>query len=195
MTKTSLASKFPKLPISPKQPVYRKRAKKATTTAPAAQPAPASPQPHNVRLSLPDALDAAYDADGNPKPKLLGFQKGDPRIWRGGRPSPEGVGFSAWRAFAREFGDQPAYRRDGTAIIWMGKHLTFIENILLTWCLDNRLMGLFTDVAYGKVPQTIDIDTSTPTVIHVSLVAAQPAIEAAADGNPAQIVDGHVKVE
>jgi len=187
MAKNSLATKFPKLP------------QKATTTAPATDPPPARrvrPPYAGGRLSLPAALDAAYDADGNPKPLHPGFQPGDPRIFRGGRPTPESVGFSAWRAFARDFGDQPAYNRKGEAIIWMGKHLTFIENILLTWCLDNRLMGLFTDVAYGRVPQTVDIDVDNTTVIHVTLGSAQqPALEGAADGDPTQIIDGQVKAE
>lgn len=173
--------------------VTTKTAKKGSTTVSAAQPSPASPAKRlpaaDTRLSLTAALDAAFGADGNPKPLHPGFQKGDPRIWHGGRPNAESKGFSAWRAFTREFGEQLAYNRKGEPIIWMGKHLTFIENILLTWCLDNRLMGLFTDVAYGKVPQTVDIDSNQPTIIHVTLGAPQPPADDDRNPDPPQIVD------
>jgi len=127
-------------------------------------------------------------AGGLQPPKKPGqFQKGgDPRLWQKGRPA--GTGFSAWRAYAREFGERPAYNRKGEAIMHMGRHLTFMENILLTWCLDPRLHQLMTDIAYGKVPQTIDLDLSTPTTIHVTLgVGPQPPqLDAASD---ADVVD------
>jgi hypothetical protein len=95
----------------------------------------------------------------NSVPKQLKpFVKGDPRINRLGRPKS----FDALRELARQIADEPVMQ-DGKRKVVNGHAVTVAEAILRTWAgsKDARLQQAFIEIAYGKVPDKLEISTGT----------------------------------
>ena len=88
------------------------------------------------------------------------FTKGDPRINRKGRPKS----FDALRILARAIADEKIISKDGTVA------MTRVELILREWASskDPRKQQSFMDIAYGKVPQGVDINAGGEMVISVT---------------------------
>lgn len=89
------------------------------------------------------------NATANLKP----FTKGDPRIWRGGRPKT----FTALQELAQQVAHETAkMRKDGVDIpvVVDGHSVTVAEMILRQWAQSKNpaLQMRFIEVAYGKVP-------------------------------------------
>lgn len=85
-----------------------------------------------------------------------GFHKGDPRINRKGRPKS----FDKLRSLTLDMLTQPAYDLDERPVIIDGKHATNIE-VIVYQCIrsrDWRRLQYILEVAYGKTPDTLDID-------------------------------------
>jgi hypothetical protein len=98
----------------------------------------------------------AINSDGNGGGKKKSgrpFVKGDPRINRKGRPKS----FDQFRALALQIGSEAATTPDGKPILWNGKPITWSEYVLRTWLTDKRFIEKFTEVAFGKVPQAVDV--------------------------------------
>jgi hypothetical protein len=90
-------------------------------------------------------------ANSNTVPKQLKpFTKGDPRINRKGRPKT----FDALRELAQMI----AHERSGV-VIKDGHELTVAEAIIRQWAQSKNpiLQQKFIEIAYGKVPQQIDL--------------------------------------
>lgn len=80
------------------------------------------------------------------------FTKGDPRINRKGRPKS----FDALRELARMVADEKIVSADGRVA------MTRVELILREWAAskDPRKQTAFMEIAYGKVPQGVDLNAS-----------------------------------
>jgi hypothetical protein len=86
--------------------------------------------------------------------KATQFAKGyDPRRNLKGRPKS----FDQLRALAQDIAEQIATKADGTPLKWNGQEITFAEFVLLSWVTDKKYLEKFVDVAYGKVPQAVDV--------------------------------------
>jgi hypothetical protein len=83
------------------------------------------------------------------------FVKGDPRINRKGRPKT----FDKFRALAISIATEQATDKNGNPILWNGKPVTNAELMLRMWLTDKKLQKDFAEVAFGKVPQNIDLTT------------------------------------
>lgn len=83
-----------------------------------------------------------------------GFQKGDPRINRKGRPKS----FDALRALAQQIADEVAHTADGAPVVINGRKVTNAELVIRKWMSskDARLQMHVMEVAFGKVPQPIE---------------------------------------
>ena len=92
---------------------------------------------------------------GDP-PEGKPFKKGDPRINRNGRPKS----FNGLRELARTIADEKAKSGNNTLVI-DGHSITVVEAILRSWAMgkDKRKQQAFIEIAYGKVPQAVDITT------------------------------------
>lgn len=84
-----------------------------------------------------------------------GFRKGDPRINRKGRPRA----FDALRALAQMISHEPVIVGD--------RKMTVVEVILRQWAQSRnpKLQQLFIEVAYGKVPDRIEMTGDYSLVI------------------------------
>ena len=84
-----------------------------------------------------------------------GFVKGDPRINRKGRPKS----FDALRELAQQIGHEPVAVGD--------KRITVTEAILRQWAQSKnpQLQRAFIEIAYGKVPDKLDINSAGELVI------------------------------
>lgn len=81
------------------------------------------------------------------------FTKGDPRINRKGRPKT----FDTLRTLAQDIAHEEA-QASGKPVVINGKKVTVTEAILRQWAMSKnpKLQQLFMEVAYGKVPDTVE---------------------------------------
>jgi hypothetical protein len=82
-----------------------------------------------------------------------GFKKGDPRINRKGRPKS----FDALRTLAQQIAHEEAIAKSGDPIVINGHIVTVSEMILRSWARDAKLQAHFIEVAYGKVPDKVEL--------------------------------------
>lgn len=95
------------------------------------------------------------DQKKNPADNLKPFVKGDPRINRNGRPRK----FEQLRKMAVSIAHEPAKDSNGKDIIIDGHIATNAEMIMRTMMKDKKYMREFLEIAYGKVPDQVDVTT------------------------------------
>ena len=93
----------------------------------------------------------------NPQ-NLKPFTKGDPRIWKGGRPKT----FTALQELAQQIAHETAkMRKDGidVPVVVDGHTVTVAEMILRQWAQSKnpQLQMRFVEVAFGKVPDKVEV--------------------------------------
>lgn len=83
-----------------------------------------------------------------------GFVKGDPRIWKGGRPKS----FDAVRELAQAIAHETA-KAGGATVTVDGHSVTVVEMILRQWAQSKnpQLQRAFIEIAYGKVPNVTQL--------------------------------------
>ena len=81
------------------------------------------------------------------------FVKGDPRINRNGRPKS----FDALRKLAQQLSHEVAIDRDGNELIRNGHKVTIAELVLFQMAADKKQRREFLEVAFGKVPQELNL--------------------------------------
>jgi hypothetical protein len=99
--------------------------------------------------------------NSNTVPKqLTPFVKGDPRINRKGRPKS----FDALRELAQQIAHEEAQSRDAQTgelvpVVINGRKVTTAELVLRKWfqSKDGRLQVHAMEVAFGKVPQPVEV--------------------------------------
>jgi hypothetical protein len=98
-------------------------------------------------------MDASNTARQQPEGKP--FVKGDPRINRKGRPKS----FDALRELAQQIAHEVAKTKDGQPVVIAGRTVTNAELVLRRWIAspDARLQMHVMEVAFGKVPQTLEV--------------------------------------
>ena len=101
------------------------------------------------------------------QPPGIPFTKGDPRIWKHGRPKS----FDALRSLAREIAHETA-RAGGNMVTSEGHAATVNEVILRQWAQskDPRLQQKFIEVAYGKTPDIVEVSGKDGGAIPVHVV-------------------------
>ena len=94
----------------------------------------------------------------NPSPATR-FKKGDPRIWRGGRPKS----FDALRELAQ------AIAREKTPLVVSGHAVSVSEAILRQWAQSKnpQLQRAFIEVAFGKAPDNLEINSKSELILRV----------------------------
>lgn len=100
--------------------------------------------------------DESSNTGKNRKPGT--FAKGDPRINRNGRPKS----FDQLRALAQEIAHEVARAKDKRTgeeqeVIINGKRATVAEMILRQMATDPKRQQQFIEVAFGKVPQPVEM--------------------------------------
>ena len=111
-----------------------------------------------------------------------GFVKGDPRINRKGRPRT----FDQLRRLAISILSEPAKGADGQPIVIDGHIATNVEIILRTAMRSPRFAQLLLEVAYGKVPDRVEVSGRDGAPIEVrayDYYAAAAAIAARPNGD------------
>jgi len=114
-----------------------------------------------------------------------GFVKGDPRINRKGRPRT----FDQLRKLAISILSEPAKGADGQPIVIDGHIATNVEIILRTAMRSPRFAQLLLEVAYGKVPDRVEVSGRDGAPIEVrayDYYAAAAAIAARPDGDSSE---------
>ena len=103
----------------------------------------------------------------NATDNLKPFVKGDPRINRRGRPKS----FDALRALAQEIAHEEALSA-GQPIIINGHKVTATEAILRQWATSKnpQLQRAFLEIAYGKVPDNLDITTRGEMIRYIEVI-------------------------
>lgn len=109
------------------------------------------------------------------------FTKADPRINRKGRPKS----FDALRSLAQEIANEKA-KSGGSTLVIDGHAVTVAEAILRQWASSKdwqRQKG-FIEIAYGKVPDKIEVsgDTIIRCVIDLGDTTDDPGIPSGAGG-------------
>ena len=101
--------------------------------------------------------------DGNLKP----FKKNDGRINRKGRPKT----FDALRELSRTISHE-VVTRDGEPVVMGGHALTVVEAILRQWAQSKNpaLQLRFMEIAYGKVPVSVEVGGKTDDAIPIIVV-------------------------
>jgi hypothetical protein len=115
----------------------------------------------------------------NPNPKNQ-FVKGDPRIWRKGRPRS----FDALRELAQQIAHEVVPGKEGPAVINIlnakGEEtahiLTASEYILRQWAMSKnpQLQRAFIEIAFGKVPQAVEVSGVGGEPIQFVIQGADP---------------------
>jgi len=105
-----------------------------------------------------------------PNPQnLKPFTKGDPRIWRGGRPKS----FPALQELAQQIAHEKARSGDAPVIV-DGHAVTVAEIVLRQWfqSKDFRKQQAAMEIAFGKVPTKVEVagDDTQPLKIVVEYV-------------------------
>jgi len=102
-----------------------------------------------------------------------GFTKGDPRINRKGRPKS----FDALRELAQQIAHEEAQSRDAQTgelvpVVINGRKATTAELVLRKWfqSKDGRMQIHAMEVAFGKVPQPVELSGADCGPIAVALV-------------------------
>ena len=95
----------------------------------------------------------------NPNPAKP-FTKGDPRINRKGRPKS----FDALRALAQQIAQETATDGNEKPIEVNGHIATNIELVLRAMMKDKRTAQQFVEIAFGKVPQQVEMNVKTEDV-------------------------------
>ena len=109
----------------------------------------------------------------NPIPNSKPFTKGDPRINRKGRPKS----FDALRALAQQIATETATDKDGHAAEINGHVATNIEISLRAMMKDKRTAQQFIEIAFGKVPQQVDVKGDAAITLKVVYDRNEPASE------------------
>ena len=101
--------------------------------------------------------------DGNLKP----FKRGDARINRRGRPKS----FDALRTLTQQIAHE-VVTRDGEPVVMGGHALTVVEAILRQWAQSKNpaLQLRFMEIAYGKVPDRVEVSGKTDDAIPIIVV-------------------------
>ena len=92
---------------------------------------------------------------------LIPFKKGDPRINRKGRPKS----FDKLRALAVDMASEQAVDKNGEPILLHGRPVTNAQLVLYQWLTDKKHQKDFIEIAFGKVPQAMDITTKGESII------------------------------
>jgi hypothetical protein len=90
-----------------------------------------------------------------PNPQnLKPFVKGDPRIWRGGRPKS----FPALQELAQQIAHETA-KAGGSDVVIDGHKVTVTEAVLRQWfqSKDFQKQRAAMEIAFGKVPQALEV--------------------------------------
>lgn len=90
----------------------------------------------------------------NAAANLKPFVKGDPRVWRGGRPKS----FPALQELAQAIAHETA-KAQGATVTIDGHSVTVAEAVLRQWfqSKDFQKQRAAMEIAFGKVPQPIDL--------------------------------------
>ena len=101
-----------------------------------------------------------------------GFDKRPQQINRKGRPKS----FDAFRELAQQIAHEQAITKDGTSLTVNGKPITVTEAILRKWATsqDTRLQMAFIEIAYGKVPQAVELGGAGGEPIRIEYVIPKP---------------------
>ena len=97
---------------------------------------------------------------------LKPFVKGDPRCSRKGRPKS----FDKLRALAVGIAQEQAVDQKGNPILWNGKPVTNAELMLRMWLTDKKYQKDFAEVAFGKVPDKVELTGKDGDKIIVKVV-------------------------
>ena len=114
-----------------------------------------------------------------------GFVKGDPRINRKGRPRT----FDQLRRLALSLLNEPAKGPDGRPLVIDGHVATNVEIILRSAMRNPRFAQWILEVAYGKVPDKVEVSGRDGAPIEVrayDYYAAAAAVAARPDGNSSE---------
>jgi hypothetical protein len=97
---------------------------------------------------------------------LKPFTKGDMRINRKGRPKD----FAKLRALAVDMASEQAVDNHGNPILLHGKPVTNAQLVLYQWLTDKKHQKDFIEVAFGKVPQAIELTGNEGGAIQIEYV-------------------------
>jgi hypothetical protein len=97
----------------------------------------------------------------NRPPNKGQFIKGDPRINRKGRPKS----FDALRELAQQIANEPIVSADGQT------KMSRVEMVMRSWALSKnyQLQKAFIEIAYGKVPDNLDITSKGEQIQFVNV--------------------------